>query len=174
MKKIDLGQTISIVANLGVLAGLILLIVELNQNRELAQAEFLVSRDMSFQSFSEAMIGANPADVWAKSVLSPESLTPGEIKVLDNFMIHRLNRWYRTWDLENRGILDHGETQQAVELAAPFLFGNKFALVWLSHEQETWPPEFTAIVNSVTSDVDPTKNLEWIESIQRQLAADPG
>ena len=43
MKKIDLGQTISIVANLGILAGLVLLAVELNQNNQLLRSAGVIS-----------------------------------------------------------------------------------------------------------------------------------
>ena len=39
MKKIDLGQTIGIFANLGVLVGILLLVYELNQNRQMMQAQ---------------------------------------------------------------------------------------------------------------------------------------
>ena len=39
MKKIDLGQTIQIVASLGVIGGILLLVYELRQNNELLLAE---------------------------------------------------------------------------------------------------------------------------------------
>jgi len=39
MKKIDLGQTLTILANVGVLAGILLLVFELNQNREMMRAQ---------------------------------------------------------------------------------------------------------------------------------------
>lgn len=39
MKKIDLGQTVSIVANLGVIVGIAFLAIELNQNNALLSAE---------------------------------------------------------------------------------------------------------------------------------------
>lgn len=39
MKKIDLGQTVSIIANLGVIAGIVFLAIEINQNNKLLQAE---------------------------------------------------------------------------------------------------------------------------------------
>ena len=39
MKRIDLGQTISILANIGVIAGIVFLAVELQQNNELLAAQ---------------------------------------------------------------------------------------------------------------------------------------
>ena len=39
MKRIDFGQTISILANLGVLIGILLLVFELNQNRQMMRSQ---------------------------------------------------------------------------------------------------------------------------------------
>ena len=39
MKKIDVGQTVSILANLGVVAGIVFLAIEIGQNNELMKAE---------------------------------------------------------------------------------------------------------------------------------------
>lgn len=39
MKRIDLGQTIGILANLGVLVGILLLVYELAQNREMIRSQ---------------------------------------------------------------------------------------------------------------------------------------
>ena len=39
MKKIDLGQTLQILGNVGVIVGILLLVYELNQNRELTRAQ---------------------------------------------------------------------------------------------------------------------------------------
>jgi hypothetical protein len=39
MKKLDLGQTLGLIANLGVIAGILLLVFELNQNRDMMRAQ---------------------------------------------------------------------------------------------------------------------------------------
>ena len=39
MKKIDVGQTVSILANVGVIAGILLLAFELSQNNKLLRAQ---------------------------------------------------------------------------------------------------------------------------------------
>ncbi len=44
MKKIDLGQTVSILANVGVIAGIIFLGIELQQNNDLMEAEARFNR----------------------------------------------------------------------------------------------------------------------------------
>lgn len=44
MKKLDLGQTLGILANFGVIAGIVFLAVELQQNNELLEAEIRTFR----------------------------------------------------------------------------------------------------------------------------------
>ena len=44
MKKIDLGQTAAVLANLGVIAGVLFLALELQQNNELIAAEGRLNR----------------------------------------------------------------------------------------------------------------------------------
>ena len=46
MKKIDAERLISILANVGILAGIALLVVELNQNNDLMEAEARFNRLM--------------------------------------------------------------------------------------------------------------------------------
>jgi hypothetical protein len=44
MKKLDLGQTLGVLANAGVIAGIVFLAVELQQNNELLEAEIRTIR----------------------------------------------------------------------------------------------------------------------------------
>ena len=64
MKKIDLGQTVTILANLGVIAGIVFLAVELRQNNALmaAQARF---NQLSAQAETHIILAENPDLAWA-------------------------------------------------------------------------------------------------------------
>jgi hypothetical protein len=46
MKKIDIGQTIGILANRGVIAGIVFLTIEINQNSEALESEARYNRLM--------------------------------------------------------------------------------------------------------------------------------
>jgi hypothetical protein len=60
MKKIDLGQTITILANVGVITGIVFLAVELNQNNALLESEARATR-VQIRS-----------DAWNRLAQSPE------------------------------------------------------------------------------------------------------
>ena len=53
MKKIDLGQTITIFANIGVIAGIVFLALELQQNNELMQVAARDARSDRLQHYVE-------------------------------------------------------------------------------------------------------------------------
>ena len=55
MKKIDLGQTVSTLANVGVIAGIVFLAVELRQNNELLQAQTSYNLRESMTEVAEAI-----------------------------------------------------------------------------------------------------------------------
>jgi hypothetical protein len=64
MRKIDLGQTIQIVANIGVIAGLIFVGVQLRQERLIASIQSAESSAESLKQWAELV--TNNAEVWVK------------------------------------------------------------------------------------------------------------
>jgi hypothetical protein len=57
MKKLDLGQLIGVLANLGALVGLLLLVFELNQNRQLTRAQ--IRHDLAMGIVEQLLTVAN-------------------------------------------------------------------------------------------------------------------
>ena len=76
MKKLDLGQTITILANVGVIAGIIFLGLELRQNNELQVMQARETRLDRQNSVIDLMI-ENP-DIIELLGKNPESLTEAE------------------------------------------------------------------------------------------------
>ena len=60
MKNLNLGQIIQIAANVGVIAGIVFLVVELQQNNELLEAQTLAERFDRSSGFAEEIV-RNPA-----------------------------------------------------------------------------------------------------------------
>jgi len=85
MKKIDLGQAITILANVGVIAGIAFLGIELRQNNELMASQQRFNR-LAISTGSATIVSESPslASALAKRV---GELTPGEMNQVSN--------WYR-------------------------------------------------------------------------------
>lgn len=78
MKKFDLGQTIQIVANVGVLAGLIFLAVQVTQNQSSIDEDAQLNTLESFNEFRNFIAESEQlSEIWLKG-LAGDKLTPTE------------------------------------------------------------------------------------------------
>jgi len=94
LKKLDLGQTISIVANFGVIAGIVFLGIELRQNNEYlaaqaSLAQFSIERDRRSR-FIDNTNGINELLV---KQFAGQPLTPAESLRLDMLSNEILDSW---------------------------------------------------------------------------------
>ena len=87
MKKIDLGQTITALANIGVLIGIIFLAVEINQNNEALATQARLDRESVLRNSWDRTLG-NPDIVRATvKARAGETLSPEEA-----YLLNALNR----------------------------------------------------------------------------------
>lgn len=168
MKLESLNGWLTLGANVGVLIGIVLILAELNQSRQLAQAQFELDVDQAYRAAEIAMMESALSDAWARSIENPSELTVSEIRSLDGFYATIVNRWRNTFVLEQRGLADEGATLVQLE-AAPFFFGNPFAIRWWSYDRENWQPEFAEVVDRAIAEVESSSNEVWIQELQSDL-----
>ncbi len=87
MKADRWSAWLPIVANLGLIGGLVLVAVQIQQTRDLARLQLQLEGTLAFQQIEIAMLGDRPAEAWAKSIRAPESLSPTELKIIDSWLI---------------------------------------------------------------------------------------
>ena len=167
----DFARTFQTLSNLGVVAGILLLVFELNQDRRLAEAQFLNGIQVSFQQNERLMLAADPAALWEKSVFEPSSLTAAEIRAMDAWFTLLVNTWYQLWLLEQRDLIDAGSTSGAVRGDVRFYLANHYGQLWWRHERENWGGElpFREMVDAGLEGVDPSTNARWIEQMQLEV-----
>jgi hypothetical protein len=168
LKLDSLNKWLTLTANTGVLIGVALILVELNQNRQLAEAQFSLTIDEKYWAAEIAMMESDLSETWATSLSDPKSLTGAEIRSLDAFYATVINRWGNTYDLEQRGLVDDGQTARQME-SAPFFFGNAFALSWWEHNREYWGAEFAELIDVSIASMDARANENWIRDMQSAL-----
>lgn len=94
MKKLELGQIIGILANVGVLVGILLLVYELSQSREMMRAQ--TRNDLSqnvIQLFISDMSDSELSDLIRRG-LAGDELSENESWRFDR----RMNAWFRYWE----------------------------------------------------------------------------
>jgi len=171
MKKINLGQTLNTAANLGVIVGILLLVSELNQNREFASFQFENARLNEYQSIEREFLGPNLLPAWFKSMEDSRSLTATEIRVLDSYFLSHVLNLQLAWRMERAGFAATGLSfDESVRANVPFYFGNRFAQIWWDDTKSNFDPDFVERMEAVLQDVDPNAQRNWISEMQEKLA----
>ena len=132
-----LNRWLQLVATIGLLFGIGLVIVQIRQASDLARAQLRSDIELADQQQELLMLGENPAEAWARSILAPESLSPAEIKIVDSWLYSHLAYWRRIEMLEGEGVLESGYTEASLRSGVRVYFSNPFARRWWDLERES-------------------------------------
>lgn len=147
MQKIDLGQSLSILANLGVLIGILLLVYELNQNRQMMEAQ--TRNDLSDgltnaislftdRQIAELMLRGNSGD--ELSDVDREQL---------GYVLSIQFRYYENVHYQYRqGLFDEVEFD-AQRLIWRNLFTEKYRAEYWCRQKGTYSPDFAAEIDGL-------------------------
>ena len=142
MKKIDLGQTIAILANVGVIAGIAFLAFELRQN---TQAVELASAQTYLTGGSELDLRiATDTDLASLLIRSenPEPLSAVEELQLERWNYAVLRQWETAQYLHSIGALDESLwLAYRQEIGKIFVRGDRMRGYWSSNS-ESFTPAF--------------------------------
>jgi len=144
LKKIDLGQTITILANLGVIAGIIFLGLELRQVQDQMDAEISFNR-FAEENATRRLIVTTPS--LAGAIVkrgAGEELTREERVILDAYVASIVIMAEYSWKQYQRGRVQDGDIQGIVRQIENDFWG--IAGAWDRMRREILDAEFVAAV----------------------------
>ena len=164
MSSDRLSNWFQIFANVGLIAGLVLVGLQLKQNSDLLKTQLLYEESGRFIASEHAMYGEEAARVWAKSIESPRELLLEEIRIIDSYLYSALEHWRAIHMLAQEGLLDDEEEWQIrVRDEAPYFLGNEYGRAWWSvyrEETKITSPDLIALVDEVLEE-DPEGTLRY-------------
>ena len=95
-----------ILGNLGLLIGIALVVVQINQNSDLVREQLYQSRWTDRLNWFIAEMGENPADALQKAVEAPSELTYAEFRVVRAYMLHTVEYQMRIMEMGKLGMFD--------------------------------------------------------------------
>ena len=143
---------LSVLTNIAILAGLLLVVFELNQNSELARVGLLhegtvVENDLWLSLMNEA-----PNEVIAKSVECPERLTYADYIVIDSYLFTALNIVYRNYEMAQENLFTQDDWKKEVEGFAHWYLKDPFGRsYWDQVGKGYFSEEFAAYMDLVLS-----------------------
>ncbi len=156
-------------ANVGVIAGLILLAAEIKQSTEVSEMQFYIERRAIVNELSRAMLDTETAEVRTRSIVDPQSLSLSDIEKLGSILSLRLNIWRLSFVLEERGFRDEGSALNYLELTIEDDFGNPAAQTWWKHNRDSYPVDFAAAIDHALISADADANYRRLLAIQNEL-----
>ena len=144
-----LNRWLTLGANLGVLVGIILLIVELDQNREMIKSQTRNELAMGIVSIQRGVSeNSQLAEVIARAAAG-ETLTPSETIQFQN----RVNAMYRYWENAHYqyrvGLYDEVEFSKQKEAWSRYMNAYEAVVQIWCRSRDMFSPDFAAEVDSL-------------------------
>ena len=158
---------ITIATNLAVLAGLILLVMEISQNNNLAKLQALQERRNSAQQSEMQFYDPEISRIWVKSIMEPENMTLPEIRAMDAYLVVQLFQAGHVWSLEQAGLMSEDEAREWMLDDVDFYFSNTYAQTWWRMWGSDWS-HLTGFDEAVASK-DQNRTKRDYENFQRLL-----
>ena len=157
-----IGRWLTLAANIGVLGGLILVALQLNQNTEIAKAQLANDHYLADMQLELGMMGEDPARSWIKAVYSRDEMTPEDAAVVDryfNFGMVQLNRLRK---LKELGLADDVLFNERVKYLR-WHFGNEVGRDWWATSKQFYPEDFTKAIDHVLEKDDYGSNKRLLD-----------
>ena len=165
----SLNRWLLLVSNIGLVAGLALVGIQIKQDSDFAQAQ-LQSEGLgqTLGVFTSSM-GENPAFVLAKASTDPSNLSLEEFHVLDALLISQVVNWLKIKDLSEAGIYPANTWRIVAEQTDYYYFGNPVAKAWWQELKSTFDPEFVEVFGPQIEKVDSSQNNSTYQNVMRRL-----
>lgn len=167
-KKVNRWLTLG--ANIGVLVGIIILAIEIQQNSDhlALQLEFQATQKI-FENNRDLQ---NPgrALIFGKAITQPEELTFEEGLVATSIVINLLNEWEDRYFIHQAGLIGQIDWKRHIKENIDWTLGNQFALECYKSNRSAFEPEFVEYVDSLLASVAKNGTYDWWTNLQSSFS----
>jgi hypothetical protein len=168
-----LGRWVSILANSGVLIGLLFVLLQMNQNEELLRIQILNQYHDSYVAQESSFAGENLPTIWQKAAEEPQDLSLAEMRAMESQTFAPMLRWINLYQLAEAGIVDEAFWRGQVRLDAGFFFGTPYGRAWWERQRDQFseeflPRELREAIDKVVFDPEVSLPIDMFRSIQER------
>ncbi len=175
MKSSGISSWLQIASNVGLIGGLVLVAVQIQQHRDLTRLQMRLDYIGSFQQIELGMLGEEPSVAWSKSIRDPASLSDVDVKVVDSYLISQMNQWERLIHMEKADLVEVGALEHSIRRNTWFYFGGPFAKRWWHsmRDQGAWDPNFVRLLDAQIERLgNEDRSSRWLDDM-RSVAGSP-
>lgn len=172
-----LNRWLTLGANLGVVLGLILLMVELRQNATLTQADMKARRNDLLVQIELSLAQPEIARAWVQSIRAPEKMTDVEVRMVESHLVSMMLQWDYMFKMEDGGLITREDARQHIRNTAPYYFGSRHAKNWWRWQEAGWGGNpMMQVAGPIVDRVENDFMLRYLEGtrIGRAIGGPPG
>ena len=156
---------LQIVANLGIVVGLLLVGVQLKQNSDLLRTQLLYEESDRAMQLEALLVGEDGAKVWAKAMEDPEHLTLAEQRIMEALLWSYTEQLQSVRRLAELGLLDDTDWRLRVQTEAGFFYGSRYGTAWwknFSGDNEALPKDLVDAIDEQLSQYSTNYTVEYL------------
>ncbi len=158
---------LSLIANVGILAGLVLVAIELNQSTDQLRLQLVFQTTQKLFENNRDLLGDNLTPTFAKAITDPENLTYEEFLIADSYVLNQLNEWEDRFFIYEAGLISDRDWKRHIDENIYWTLGNRFAQTrWQAFRSSSiFELEFANYVDQALTDIDENSTYtDWLES----------
>ena len=165
-----------LIANLSIVAGLVLVGVQLMQNSEVLKLQLLYEESQRSIGIETLVIGEGAAQVWAKSLTDTAKLTLAEQRIMEAMLWSYTENLRANYMLSQYGLLEEEEWRKRVETDTAFYLANPYARAWWSNYSvdSDMPEPLKEAINARLTAAGDDFTSQYMQAIRTELAGTQG
>ena len=176
MDSDSLNKWLTLAANVGIMIGLILVVIQIRQNSDLVRTQLIADEYALVSVLDTQIVGENPAEALMKAMYSPQDMTYADFRINDAYLIVRIDVLHRLYRLGQEGLFDKDDWKNSsTAFTFEWLFGTEFSQSWWEHiGRETYQasPEFVEYMDARIRGVRENRSIRGWEAIKADLQPD--
>lgn len=163
MNMTKINPWLNFAANVGVIGGLVLVAVQINQNTEITKAQIANDYFLADMNLELAMMGDDPATSWVKAVYTPDDINHLDASILDRYFNYGVVQILRLQEMHELGLAPD-DWQERVDYLSWHL-GNEVGRRWWAFNKEGWPEDVVQQIDDVLEGRDYSANQELLNAM---------
>ena len=170
MELADWTAMLQLVGTLGLIAGLVLVAVQIHQNSNLMRAELSSIRHDAWIEIDSAKRSENFAPVLSKAIENPADLSLAEMIEMDGYLLNFLAQLDREYVLSDLKAF-FSDPDRTVKENVELYMGNQFAQSWWIEQKsdKLWSKQMIEAIDTEIQKVSPARDGDYYERIKSRL-----
>jgi hypothetical protein len=153
-------------SNIGVIAGLVLVAMQIKQNTEITKAQIANDYFLADMNLELAMMGDDPARSWTKAVYTPNEIDQYDAVVLDRYFNYGVVQIQRLQEMHELGLAPDDWKERINYLG--WHLGNEVGSRWWAYSKEGWPEETMRQIDAALEKRNYGSNKEMLDALMQR------